>query len=95
MIVERWTWQVKPARQSEFIELVKATVEALGLTPRVCSYRFGAVDTVSSDLEFETFLDRTEWWDNYDPSLPEVVEWYEKYPDLTELGRTMELLIVH
>ncbi len=95
MIVERWTWQVRTENKSEFIELVKASVEALGFTPRVCSYRFGAMDTVSSDLEFETLQDREKWWDNHDTSLPVWVEWYEKYPDLIEPGRTCELLFVH
>ena len=95
MVVERWTWQVRPARQSEFIESLKAMVEAIGFTPRVCTYRFGAVDKVTSELEFESFLDREKWYEAFDRSLPEFVEFVKKTQDLAEPGRVCELLIVH
>jgi hypothetical protein len=95
MIVERWTWQVNPAHKSEFIELTKALVQALGMKPRVCSYRFGVSTAVSSDMEFETFLDREKYWERLDTSIPEWVEFHEKHPDLVETGTTCELLIVH
>lgn len=95
MIIERWTWVVRPVHQSEVIELLKALVEALGFTPRICTYRFGAIDKISSDLEFESFLDREEWWEGFDPNLAEYVVWIEKELELAEPGLTCELLIVH
>jgi hypothetical protein len=95
MIVERWTWTVRPRYQSEVIELLKALVEALGFTPRICTYRFGATDRVSSELESESYQARAEWWDGFDGNVPEYVAWLEKQSDLTEAGRTCELLIVH
>ena len=95
MIVERWTWEVRPDNQSEVIESLKALVKALGFTPRICTYRFGAVDKVVSDIEFESFLDREKWWEGVDRNLPEYLAWIEKQSDLTEAGRTCELLIVH
>ena len=95
MIVERWKWKVRYKHQSEFIESLKALVEALGFTPRVCTYRFGAVDTVTSELEFESFLDREKWWEDFDRSMLEYVEFVEKSQDLAEPDRACELLIVH
>jgi hypothetical protein len=95
MIVERWTWTVRPAHQDEFVGAVKALVEAHGLTPRVCTYRFGGADRVTSDLKFESFLDREKWWENADRSRPEYIEFQKKQLELAEPGRVSELLIVH
>ena len=95
MVIERWTWQVRPSNQQEAIELLKDLVKALGFKPRVCSYRFGPVEAVSSDLEFDSFLDREKWWADLDTSLPEYVAWEERLGELTEPGITSELLIVH
>jgi hypothetical protein len=94
MIVERITWKVSYSHQNEFIELLKATVEAMGFTPCVCTYRFGAADIVTSDLEFETFLDREKYWEDFDYNAPEHVAFHERLPDLATTAKH-ELLIVH
>jgi hypothetical protein len=95
MIVERFTWKAKVGCRAEVIELVKALVEEIGLTPRVCSYVFGPYDIVSSDLEFETMEDREKFWADFDGSGPAWAEFHEKLPDLTGSGATHELLQVH
>jgi hypothetical protein len=79
---------------NEFIELVKATVEAWGFTPRVCSHLFGDADIVTSDLEFETHADREAFMAGFDDSQPEYVEFLKRYPDLAETGMTRDLLRV-
>ena len=95
MIVERITWKVNHIHHSEFIKLVKAAVEGLGKTPRICSYMFGPKDVVTSDLEFETMDDRQKYWADLDRNQADFVEWIKKYPDLAEIGMTAELLRVH
>ena len=95
MIVERVTWKVNHIHQSEFIELLKALVEAMGHTPRVCSCMFGPADTVTSELEFETMEDREKSVNDFDLSMPEYVAYVEKYPELAETGMTRELLRLH
>jgi len=95
MIVERWTFRVNHIYQDEFVELLKAAVEEAGLTPRVCTYEFGPVDTVISDLEFATSEDREAFWGSMDWSQPKVTEYLKRYPDLAEAGATKELLRVH
>ena len=51
MVIERWTFPVKVACQSEFIELTKASVAESGLTPRVYTYIIGPHDVVIFDGE--------------------------------------------
>jgi hypothetical protein len=95
VIIERFTWKVSHLHHAEFIALVRALVEAMGHTPRVCSYLFGDADIVTSDLEFETLADREQSVVDFDFSLPEWAAFVEKYPDLAETGMTRELLRVH
>ena len=83
------------------LQLARALAEVLdpvaeaGLKSRVCSYRFGPWEIVTSDLEFETEEDRIKYWkDDFDRSAPAYVEWHEKYPDLCE-SYEHELLRVH
>ena len=95
-VVERWTWKVKAGCRDEFVELVKSWVERHGLTPRVCSFLFGAWNTVSSDLEFETEEDRQKFYDDIvDWSQPENVKLLQKLNDLRESDLTHELLQLH
>jgi hypothetical protein len=95
MIIERFTWKVSHQRHKEFIRLVKALVEAMGHTPRVCSYLFGDADIVTSELEFQSLADREQSVIDFDYSLPEWAAFVERYPDLAETGMTRELLRVH
>lgn len=95
MIIERWTWKTKFGCKDEVIKLVKAMVEGLGLTPRVCTFTFGPYHTVFSDLEFESEEDRKQFWDDFDGSQPDFVEWHKRQPELTESDITRELLQVH
>ena len=94
MIVRRFLWKAKTGGRAEVIELVKAMVEELGFTPRVCTYRDGSYDTVISYLEFETEEDEKRMWDNIDSSQPAWVEWHKRSPDLVE-SHWSEYLQVH
>jgi len=93
MIVQRVMFKVKLGCRAEFIELTKAVVVEAGLTPRVCSYRHGPRDTVTSDLEFETEEDRQEF--PFDYSRPKAAEWVKKLTDLIVPGTTNEVLQVY
>jgi hypothetical protein len=95
MLIERFTWKVSHLHQKEFIELLKAMLEAQGKTPRVCSYVFGDRETVTSDLQYETMADREQDIADFDYDQPEWIAWVEKYPDLAETGITCELLRLH
>jgi hypothetical protein len=95
VIIERFTWKVSHLHHAEFIALVRALVEAMGHTPRVCSYLFGDAGIVTSDLEFGSVVDREQAIADLDYTLPEWVKFIEKYPDLAETGMTRELLRVH
>jgi hypothetical protein len=92
MLVERWTWKAKQGHRRELIELIKAWVERNGFTPRVSSVVYGAWDTVSSDLEFETIEDRQKFWEAFDWSQPEVAEFLKTLQNLIESETTCELL---
>lgn len=95
MLIERFTWKVSHLHQKEFIELLKAMLEAQGKTPRVCSYVFGDRDIVMSDLHYETMADREKDMAGLDYDQPEWIAFVEKYPDLAETGMTSELLRLH
>ena len=98
MIIQRFTWKVKPGCKNKFIDLTKALVQEAGLTPRVWSFVSEPSDIVGSDLEFETEQDRQTFWDKVDKSKPAWVEWQTKGGDLTESDvsdHTKELLRVH
>ena len=95
MIIQRITFPVKVGCRDEFIKLTKAVVAEMGLTPRVCSYRFGPYDVVISDLVFETEEDRQKFWAEVDWSTPKAVEWVKRGHELREFGTTTELLQVH
>ena len=95
MIVQRYTFKVKPGCKGDFIQLTKALVEESGRTPRVCSYTFGPYHTVISDLEFESEEDMRKYWDEVDWSGPQASEWLKKHNELIESGATVELLQVH
>ena len=92
MLVERHTWRVEYGQRSEWVEVVKAWVEAAGLTPRVCSYLYGPKDIVTSDLEFETIQDIQKFWDNFDSKSPAHVSLHEKQHDLGVSYVNKELL---
>ena len=94
MVIARYHWKAKTGCREELIKLVKAAVEELGFTPRVCTYVWGFWDTVTSDLEFETMEDEGKFWDNVDTSQPAFAELVEKEPDLFE-SHWRELLQVH
>lgn len=94
MIIARFSWKAKTGCRPEVIKLVKALAEELGFTPRVCTYRWGVYDTVTSEFEFETMEDQDKFWNNVDPSQPAYAEWIKKVPDLVE-SHWMELLHVH
>ena len=94
MIIARYTWKAKSGCRAEVITLVKAMVERLGFTPRVCTYEWGSYDIVTSDLEFETMEDLDKFWKDLDRSQPAWVEWLKNYPDLVE-SHWSELLQVH
>ena len=95
MIVERWTWKVKPGCQDEMIKLLKALIEETGLTPRVWTFRFGPGDIVGSDIEFETEEDRQKWWREVDASKPKAAEFAKKHHDLIRASALRELVRVH
>ena len=95
MLVERFTWKVSHLVQKEFIELLKAMLEAQGKTPRVCTYVFGDRDIVTSDLHYETLADREKDVADFDYNQPEWIAFVAKYPDLAETGMTCELLQMH
>jgi hypothetical protein len=95
MVVERVSYRVKHEHKREFIELVKALVAAAGVAPRVCSSIYGDTGVVTSDLEFETEEDQHKFWSNFDFSMPEYVEFMDKFADMTETGYIHELWRVH
>ena len=95
MIVGRYTYRTKVGCKHEYIQLLKAAVAELGLTPRVCSYHAGPQDIVESDLEFETEEIHQQWSSSFDASLPAVAEWLKRLPDLIESGTVREELEVH
>lgn len=95
MLIERFTWKVSHLHQKEFIELLKAMLEAQGKSPHVCSYVFGDRDIVTSDLQYETMADREKDVADFDYDQPEWIAFVEKYPDLAETGMTSELLRLH
>ncbi len=94
MRIMRFTWKAKTGCRAEVIRLVKAMVVELSLTPRVCTYMYGAYDIVTSYLEFETEEDQNKFWNNIDTSQPAWVEFHKKLPDLVE-SHWSELLQVH
>jgi hypothetical protein len=94
MLIERFTWKVSHLHQKEFIELLKAMLEAWGKTPRVCTYVFGDRDIVTSDLYYETMADRERDVAEVDYDQPGWIAFVAKYPDLAETGMT-SLLQVH
>jgi len=94
MIVERWTWKVKQWCRDEVVELTKAMVEEMGLTPRICTFTFGPWDVVMSDLEFESEEDRIEWWAGLDWSQPATAAWHKRERELV-VSATRALLEVH
>jgi hypothetical protein len=95
MLIERFTWKVSHLHQKEFIELLKAMLEAWGKTSRVCTYVFGDRDIVTSDLHYETMADREMDVADSDYDQPAWIAFVAKYPDLAETGMTSELLQVH
>jgi hypothetical protein len=88
---------VKIGCKPEVIKLVKALAEEAGMTPRVCTYRYGPLSLVTSDFEFQTEEDRIQYWKDFDWSAPAAVEWHNKLHDLLESweGNHRELLQVH
>ena len=97
MVVDRWTWKVKPGHKNEVIEVLKALFKLNGSTGRVCTQMYGAFDEVSSYEEYETVEDLRKVWegDAIDWSRPEVRDLTKKLEDLTETGTTHELYRVH
>jgi hypothetical protein len=93
MIVERWTWKVKHMCRGEVVELTKAMVEEIGLTPRICTFTFGPWDVVTSDLEFESEEDRKMCWAGIDWSQPATAEWNRRERELV-VSATRALLEV-
>ena len=95
MIVQRFTFKAKVGCESEVIKLVKDMVEEFGFIPRVCSYVFGPLEIVTSEVEFESIEARQRFYDEVDWSGPKAAEWLKRRADLTESGTTIELFRVH
>ena len=95
MIVERWTWKVKVGCRAEVVKAIKAAVEEIGLTPRICSFIFGPFDIVISDLEFESEEDMNKNRAvRYDKGGPALAEWHKKRRELV-VSENCGLLRVH
>ncbi len=95
MIVKRHTWRVGFDQREEYVEAVKAAVEATGLTPRVYSYLYGPKDIVTLDREFETMQDLQKFEDNYDFKSPAHVKFAEKSKALGASYVNAELLTLY
>jgi hypothetical protein len=94
MIVERFTWHVKPGHQQEFVELVKGERERIGKAEvRIYVPFYGPHNVVIGELEFETLEDQDgfwqEWW-----QAPEAQTYMEALSQLQDAGGSHELWIL-
>ena len=69
MIVERFTWHVKPGHQHEFVELIKAERERIGaVTLRIYVPFFGPHNVVIGEIEFQSKEEQGDFWESYQNS---------------------------
>ena len=98
MIVERYTWVVKPGRRQDLIQWCKELVgrkELKDYTTRIYSTSFGARNNVVLEVEYETEESRLEYWAGIEWT-PESTEFLNQHHDMIEgLGQTRELLNLH
>jgi hypothetical protein len=94
MIVERFTWHVKPGRQQEFVELVKAERERAGEgTLRIYVPFFGPHNVVIAEIEFENTEEQDRFWEEWWQA-PEAQTYLENLSKLQDAGGSRELWLL-
>ena len=94
MIVERFTWHVKPGHQPEFVELVKAERERVGeVTLRIYVPFYGPHNVVIGELEFKDTEEQDKFWETWWQA-PEAQTYLENLAKLQDAGGSRELWIL-
>ena len=93
MIVERWTYPVKPGCQEAVVKMLKEEIE--GNTVFTHSYRIytpdiGPQDVVVVEWEYEDLQEMQADWDAW-LAKPGTPEFLEKWNELTERGGHREI----
>ena len=94
MIVERFTWHVKPGHTPEFVELVKAERERVGeVTLRLYVPFFGPHNVVIGEIEFENTEEQDKYWEGW-LGKPEAQTFLENLVKLQDAGGSRELWLL-
>jgi len=92
MIVQRNTFRVKPGKQPEIIEMMKAAHEMLGSRnrSRIYTSNIGPFQKIVNDIEFESLAQVAEYWEDW-WSREETPAFMEKWNQLIESGGGAEI----
>jgi hypothetical protein len=86
MIVERFTWTVKPGYMDKFIELLKAeSVKPPQFKWRIYISNISENDTVAEEFEYENLAELEKSWDEWFAK-PETAEFLKKFDECREPG---------
>jgi len=87
MIVERYSWKVKPFCMDKIVELVKAEVATWDKPPkwRVYTSNIGRENTIAMEFEFENLAEMEKYWAAW-VAKPETAEYDKKWNELVETG---------
>lgn len=86
MLVNRWTFQIKPGRMDEAIEVINILREDF---VRVYQAGIGKTDQLCVELEFENYTAYEAFWQGWSER-PEVKNFLEAWPTLLQTSAIQE-----
>jgi len=92
MIVERFTWKVKPGYGDQFVELIKAeaTKSLTSNKWRLYTPNIRGFDVIACEFEFENLAALEKYWDEW-YARPETAEFWKKFDEYRESGGGSEI----
>lgn len=65
MIVQRMRWRIKTKYMQDAIDLGIAEMERVGRPYRTYSVAIGEMNTLTTDMEFDSYEEREQYWKAY------------------------------
>lgn len=92
MLLNRRTINVKPGRGAELAELLKTGANHLDWVPpfRVMASRFGTLDRIVLELEFDSLADYERFWTSW-RNAPESAGVSARFSEVRESGEVNEI----